>query len=48
MDNNKNTNNSQPEIFLESERKQHIGILEELKEKIEKESWTNFVSKHKM
>lgn len=44
MDNNKNTNNSEPKISWESERKQNIGILEELKAKIEKESWTNFIS----
>lgn len=36
-------NNSEPRIKHESDRKQHIGILEELKKKIEKESWTNFI-----
>lgn len=38
-----NHNNSEPKISLESDRKQHIGLLEKLKEKIEKESWTNFI-----
>lgn len=43
MENNKNSYNSEGKISWGSDRKQHIGILEELKAKIEKESWTNFI-----